>query len=130
MVRHPVTVGARGPARPRRSLAADRCPLPRGSVRLTVRGRRLVTAFALASGLGLAALTGASVPDGLPGGRTGGQLQLAGRSAVVVEPGDTVWSIAASVAGDGDVRAVVHRIRELNAMETTDILPGQVLRLP
>ena len=48
-----------------------------------------------------------------PGWR--GRLRLAGESSVVVQSGDTLWSIAALADGDGDVRAVVDEIRELNA---------------
>jgi LysM repeat protein len=50
---------------------------------------------------------------------------------VVVEQGDSLWSIAASVAGEGDdVRAVVDRIQELNGLSGSAVLPGQVLELP
>jgi hypothetical protein len=58
-----------------------------------------------------------------------GGLQLAGESSVVVESGDTVWSIARSVAGDADVRAVVDAIQSLNGLEGAHLEPGQVLRL-
>jgi nucleoid-associated protein YgaU len=51
-------------------------------------------------------------------------------NSVVVQPGDTLWSIASSLDGDTDVRAVVYRIRQLNALERADLTPGQVLLLP
>jgi nucleoid-associated protein YgaU len=57
-------------------------------------------------------------------------LQLVGESSVVVESGDTLWSIAGSVAGSDDVRPVVDAIQELNGLSGTDLVPGQVLRLP
>ena len=50
-------------------------------------------------------------------GRQGEGLRLAGVSSVVVESGDTLWSIAAAVAGGDDVRIVVDRIQELNGLE-------------
>jgi nucleoid-associated protein YgaU len=60
-----------------------------------------------------------------------GGLRLAGESSVVVEPGDTVWSIAGEVAGPGeDVRAVVHAIVELNGLQDAVVVSGQVLELP
>jgi predicted Zn-dependent protease len=59
-----------------------------------------------------------------------GDLRLAGVSSVVVEPGDTLWSIAASLAGDGDVRAVIDEIQVLNDLEGTELVPGQTLQLP
>jgi LysM repeat protein len=49
----------------------------------------------------------------------------------VVEPGDTLWSIATSVSGtDRDVRAVVDEIRQVNGLVGADLVPGQVLTLP
>jgi LysM repeat protein len=47
-----------------------------------------------------------------------------------VRPGDTLWSIATSVAGEGDVRDVVARIRQVNGLDGTVLVPGEVLRLP
>jgi nucleoid-associated protein YgaU len=57
-------------------------------------------------------------------------LHLVGVSSVVVEPGDTLWSIAASAADGDDVRDVVDRIQELNRLEGSGLVPGQVLLLP
>ena len=77
-----------------------------------------------------------SIPDTaisypLVQGADGGELQLAGERSVVVEPGDTVWSIAGEVAGaDQDVRTVVDAIEELNDLEGSALVPGQVLALP
>jgi nucleoid-associated protein YgaU len=64
--------------------------------------------------------------------RSGGgdDLRLAGVSSVTVESGDTLWSIASSVSGNSDVRAVVDHIRRLNALPSADLVPGQVLQLP
>ena len=101
-----------------------RCTPTAAPVRLTRRGRRLVVALVLAAGVGGAALGREFLaPD--PG------LHLAGESSVVVEQGDTVWSIAGEVAGPGqDVRAVVDAIQELNDLEGSALVVGQVLRLP
>jgi LysM repeat protein len=58
-------------------------------------------------------------------------LRLAGESSVVVEQGDTVWSIADRVTGpDEDVRAVVDAIVVLNDLEGSVVVPGQVLQVP
>ena len=48
----------------------------------------------------------------------------------MVRPGDTLWSIASSVAGEDDVRLVVDRIQQVNALHGTTLVPGEVLRLP
>jgi hypothetical protein len=54
-----------------------------------------------------------------------------GDTSVVVQYGDTLWSIASSVAGPGDdVRAVVAEIRQVNDLPGSDLEPGQVLQLP
>jgi LysM repeat protein len=48
---------------------------------------------------------------------------------VVVEPGDTLWSIAASHY-HGDPRPHVEAILQLNHLDSPRLLPGQALRLP
>ena len=103
--------------------APERAASPR--LRLTRRGRRLVLALALGGALALG-----SVASFVGGGDQGG-LRLAGERSVVVQPGDTVWSIAGEVAGPGqDVRTVVDAIEELNDLEGSVVVPGQVLELP
>jgi nucleoid-associated protein YgaU len=100
-------------------------PLGRPPLRLTGRGRRLVAVLGLAAGVGAATL----VSSALDGSAASG-LHLAGQSSVVVGSGDTLWSIASSVAAGHDVRAVVDRIQEVNGLRGSDLVPGQVLRLP
>ena len=46
----------------------------------------------------------------------------------VVQPYDTLWSIAA--AGYSDPREGVWEIRERNGLEEATIVPGQILVLP
>jgi nucleoid-associated protein YgaU len=95
-----------------------------GRLRLTRRARRLVFVLAVAGGVALGSLLAP-----LLGAE--GQLRLAGESSVVVQPGDSVWSIATSVAGTGDdVRAVVDDIQQLNGLRGSALVPGQVLDLP
>ncbi|GAB3322897.1 hypothetical protein GCM10027451_45980 [Geodermatophilus aquaeductus] len=123
--RDPARPGGR-PVRsgPARGDARVRCAPDPAPVRLTRRGRRLVVALVLAAGVGGAAL-GREFLAPAPG------LHLAGESSLVVEQGDTVWSIAGEVAGPGrDVRAVVDAIQELNDLEGSALVVGQVLRLP
>jgi nucleoid-associated protein YgaU len=51
-------------------------------------------------------------------------------TAYVVQPGDTLWAIAATQYG-GDPRAGVHTIRAANGLEAADVVwPGQRLLLP
>lgn len=57
-------------------------------------------------------------------------LALMDTSSVIVESGDTLWSIASGVAGTRDVREVIDGIQLLNDLTSASIEPGQVLRLP
>lgn len=46
---------------------------------------------------------------------------------VTVQPGDTLWSIAKTQVPNEDPRDVVGSMRDLNALASADIFPGQVL---
>lgn len=108
------------PPRPLR-LATPRRP----SLRLTVRGRRLISVLVAAAVLGtlllgarsaLHALAGSPIPKSAP-------------AAVIVGPGDTLWSIARRVAPEGDARAVVATLRSRNHLPSATVHPGQRLRV-
>jgi nucleoid-associated protein YgaU len=124
-VRRPVTPGTstpRRPATPGRALDARVVP----ALRLTRRARRLGAILGLTVGIAVGSWIGSYVAGGDEGG-----LRLAGETSVVVHQGDTLWSIAAAVAGeDDDVRAVIADIRELNGLPDAVVVPGQVLVLP
>ena len=98
-------------------------PVP---LRLTERGRRAVASLSIAIGLSIAAATVVTVQLG----DADGGLELAGSSTVVVQPGDTLWSIAEAVAPEEDPRAVVDAIVDLNGLRDVDLLPGAELQLP
>ncbi len=50
---------------------------------------------------------------------------------VIVQPGDSLWSIAARHAGaDGDVQAAIDRISEVNHLSAAALQPGEHLRIP
>jgi nucleoid-associated protein YgaU len=48
----------------------------------------------------------------------------------VVVRGETVWSIAKTIAREQDPRPIVADIIDLNRIENAAIFPGQVLRVP
>ncbi len=49
----------------------------------------------------------------------------------VVQAGDTLWAIAADLTPEGDdVRDMVEAIRSLNDIDSSLIVPGQVLAVP
>lgn len=49
---------------------------------------------------------------------------------VTVKPGDTLWSIAARHAGDGDVQDTIDLIASTNHLSGVTLQPGQHLRIP
>ncbi len=49
---------------------------------------------------------------------------------VTVAPGDTVWSLANRLAGNGDVRSLVSEIISVNSLASVDVATGQKLRIP
>jgi len=49
---------------------------------------------------------------------------------VVVTPGESLWSIAALVAGQGDIASVVADIVEVNALKSADVAAGTKLLVP
>ena len=76
----------------------------------------IVAALVLMVGLGLALIAhgGSPAPD----------------TTVVVQPGDTLWSIAASHYPADDVRVRVDDIEQANRLQSPVIEVGQTLRLP
>lgn len=51
-------------------------------------------------------------------------------TVVVVKHGDTLWNIAsAHTAENEDVREVLYRIEDMNALKTLHVYPGQVLKI-
>ena len=49
---------------------------------------------------------------------------------VVVTPGESLWSIAALVAGQGDIALVVADIVEVNSLKSADVAAGVKLLVP
>ena len=99
-------------------------PAPTGQVRLTRRGRLVVFVLALLVVLGLGLYWAAgSVATEEPGTPEPTRV-------VMVGTGDTLWGIAADLADDGDVRAMVDHIEHLNALDSGMVVAGQRLRVP
>ena len=49
---------------------------------------------------------------------------------VVVGPGESLWSLANRMAGDGDARSLIEEIMAVNSLATPDVQAGQSLRIP
>src|SRR6476619_6676333 len=97
-------------------------PAPRrtGEVRLTRRGRVAVLVVALLVVLTAGALLGGarSAATEHPGTPTPTRI-------VMVGTGDTLWDIASDLAPDGDVRAMIAQIEDLNALDSALVAAGQ-----
>jgi hypothetical protein len=79
-----------------------------------------VAAAALVLGLGGRALGGSSEPG-----------EQRTRPHILVEPGQTLWSIAkARIGPEADPRPYIQQIREVNGLATSELAVGQRLLLP
>jgi Tfp pilus assembly protein FimV len=104
---------------------APRLTRPRSTVRLTRRGRVVVVVAALlvAFAVGVFLTAAGSVATQRPGTPEPTRI-------VQVGSGDTLWDIAAGLADDGDVRAEMEEIKQLNALDSGVLQAGQRLVVP
>jgi LysM repeat protein len=89
-------------------------------VRLTRRGRVAALVLCLLLSVGVAAVVGSVSQASDP----------AEPQVAVVEPGDTLWSVAARHMPSRDPYGVIEEIRRLNDLRDSTIHPGQELMLP
>ena len=105
-----------------------------GQLRLTRRGRTVIAALAIV--IVTAVATAMLFWLGATGGaqaashRAGAGAAHRGLSQVVVQPGQTLWSIARRAEPAADPRGVVQQIIEANAMGSPTIQAGQLLWVP
>ena len=126
----PARVG-REPARPAapRRAAAPRQGAARTPVRLTRRGRLVVTAAAvLIVGAVCMALAGVAQATGHSAATAAHARE--GVTKVLVRPGQNLWSLAEKYAPNADTRLVIQEILQLNSMSSDQVQPGQVLWVP
>lgn len=97
-------------------------------LRLTRRGRMVLGALAtvLVAGL-LAGVAALSAPQALASdARSGGQqFQYA-----VMQPGESLWSLATELDSTADPRDLVAEIVQLNQLSGSDVQAGQPLAVP
>jgi nucleoid-associated protein YgaU len=101
-------------------------------LRLTRRGRVVLTGFAIVLAAALVTLFWLSAAEGAQAA-SHGQRPVAARrglSRVVVRPGQTLWSIARRAEPSADPRIVVQQIIEVNALSGAMIQPGELLWVP
>ena len=112
-----------GAAAPRPVAGSDAVPL-----RLTRRGRRLartvIVLMAVLTALVLS-VAGRQTPV-----QAGTGPATSATTTVVVQPGETLWTVARGLSADADVRETVARIQELNGLAGSTVRPGQSLIVP
>ncbi len=104
----------------------------RTRVRLTRRGRIVVAALITACVVLVAALAwlaGTARAEAAGSGSPAGAVYHSLRS-MVVQPGESLWTIATHADPAGDPRAVMQEIIDINALHGTSVQPGQRLWLP
>ncbi len=114
--------------------AGQAAPGSAGGLRLTKRGRALLAGLAImavtvaATGM-LFWLSIAGGAQAASHGQRPGAVHL-GMSRVIVQPGQTLWSIAQRAEPSADPRIVVRQIIEVNALGSPLIQPGELLWVP
>lgn len=97
-------------------------PKSTSRMRLTKRGVRVMVALGFAAAIGVGGIIGGVINAFTPPIET---------STVVVEAGDSLWSIASTIAEPGEgVRPVINQIAELNSLNSSEIASGQTLVVP
>jgi Tfp pilus assembly protein FimV len=104
---------------------SPRVSRPRSTVRLTRRGRIVVVVAALlvAFAVGVFVTAAGSVASQRPGTPEPTRI-------IQVGSGDTLWGIASELADGGDVRSMIEEIKQLNALDSSDLQSGQRLVVP
>ncbi len=123
------------PARPDLRVVADgRSPRRTRPAAATYRRRRLVALAAAVVLAACVALAGRAVipatgggPFPAPGSSPVSGLSAAGQQAYVIQPGDTIWSVARRIQPAGDIRPLVDELVDRNGGAA--LRPGQVLVL-
>ncbi len=117
--------GAGGQQDPTRHLSAVPARTERADAPLTLtrRGRLAITMLAalVLVGGGVAGAQNALAGDGATS---------TGTATVVVQPGESLWSIAGEAVPGADRRDVIIDIQQLNGLTTSQVSAGQTLIVP
>jgi hypothetical protein len=104
-----------------------------GAVRLTRRGRLVVTGLVLLAAIVTATLLWMTAAGSVQASSRGGpppRSPYQGLTQVVVQPGQTLWSIAAAAEPSANAWAVVQQIVEVNALNGPQVRAGEQLWVP
>lgn len=104
-------------------VAAARPAPPR--LRITRRGRYVVTVLVALAVAALAALVGLGAPGAEASSVAGTSLET-----YVVDGGQSLWDIAAEVAPGADPREFAAEVKKVNRLASSVLQPGQELLIP
>jgi LysM domain len=100
-------------------------------MRLTRRGRLVVAALVVAGVTVAALLITMLVPGGAQATNSGqARAGFQGLHQIVVQPGQTLWSIASTAEPSADPRTVIQEIMTANALAGPTVTAGQLLWVP
>jgi len=95
-------------------------------LRLTRRGRMVITTLLAAPLAAMALYLGVNAGGAVATGESGSaQFEI-----VTVEPGQSLWDVAASLAPEADPRDVIADLASLNQLDSATVQPGQELAVP
>jgi multidrug efflux pump subunit AcrA (membrane-fusion protein) len=103
-------------------------PVAVSPIKLTRRGRMLVStmSFAAMLAISLVSLFGIATASA----KASNEASSSTTTQIVVAPGETLWTIAARVNPEIDPREVIEDIKALNVIEGSEVYAGQVLLIP
>jgi hypothetical protein len=100
-------------------------------VRLTRRGRIVVGALAIAAAAAVATMLSLALAGGALAANHGpARAGYQGMRQIVVQPGQTLWSIAAAVAPAADPRVIIPQLEAANSLPGSIVYPGETLWVP
>jgi hypothetical protein len=109
-------------------IRTDGAPPQAGPVRLTRRGRVVVTAIsALLIGVASVALATTAQATRADGGAASPGTYV---TKVVVRPGQSLWTVAEAYDPNADTRLVIADIEQMNSMTGDQLQPGETLWVP
>lgn len=113
------------PKRPRAPAASP------GPIRLTRRGRIVFGGLAIALAAAAVCVLSLSLAGGALASSNGAaRAGYQGMRQVVVEPGQTLWSIAVAAEPSADPRIVIQQIVETNSLAGATLYAGEQLWVP
>ncbi|WP_116082698.1 LysM peptidoglycan-binding domain-containing protein [Agromyces sp. PvR057] len=105
----------------------DAAVVVRSRLRLTRRGRAVFTVLAA---IPIALLAASLVLGGGGAAADGEGARGTSLAYLTVSDGESLWSIAESLAPNGDPRDLIAEIMRLNGLDDSVVQPGQRLALP